>query len=391
KGPVAVAVILPTACVYALLQRRFIQILLRCSLLLGALIFLLINLPWFWMAFHRLGIEFWNGFFVSQNATRFFSVLLGHGGGPLYYVPVLLLGAFPCSAAGIPALWFAMKRNPSELWRQDVGRRLVLLSVTAVAVVVVVFSIAATKLPHYILPAFPFFALLGGYLLLEFDQTGQAENKGLRRVFWILLVVLCAGCALAALATPVVAEHYWTSLERLIRPDSSEYAFTAKPPLLGLLPFLLSAAFTIIALGACISRKLYGYKGVGLAICAGGLLACGIGVVAGVTALMPMHKPAITMAKDVEGKLGGGAEVVTYGLWKPTLFYYMNRKIKRFRFSEEDDFEDLKDLLASGRPVFVMTRKTLWSRIAEMPGSLQIASYEGYLLCGNQAAMERWR
>ena len=391
KGPVAVAVILPAACAYALLQRCFIPTLLRSSLPLGAVIFLLINLPWFVMAFQRLGWEFWNGFFMSQNAKRFSSALLGHGGGPFYYIPVFLLGAFPCSAAGAPGLWLAFKGNPPELRKNDILRRLAFFSAISLLVVFIVFSAAATKLPHYILPAFPFLSVLAACFMLRIcEEGGEGRHAGLLRFFWTLLCALCGGVAAAALAAPMVVTKFWGSIERLIRFDSSEYALTAAPPQLGALPVMLALCVGVMPFAVLWIKRGYGGKGAALAMCGGGMFACAIGIVCGVTALMPMHKPALAMVEDVKGKLGGGVEVVTYGLWKPTLFFYMGRDMKRFRYSEDDDFEDLKDLLASDKPVFVLTRAAAWKKLSTMSSARQLKRYDGYLLCGNPATASKW-
>lgn len=104
KGPVALAVVIPPAAVYALAQGRFLHTLRRSQVHWGILIFLIINLPWYGLAYYRLGGEFIQSFFVSQNLRRFSEVLLGHGGGFVYYLPVILMGAFPFTPAGLAAL-----------------------------------------------------------------------------------------------------------------------------------------------------------------------------------------------------------------------------------------------------------------------------------------------
>ena len=131
KGPVALAVVMPPAAIYALAQRRFLHTLRRAQIHWGILIFLIINLPWYGLAYYRLGDEFIRSFFLSQNLRRFSEVLLGHGGGFVYYLPVILMGAFPFAPAGLAALGGALFKNPKAQRQVDAGARLVLFSAVA--------------------------------------------------------------------------------------------------------------------------------------------------------------------------------------------------------------------------------------------------------------------
>ncbi len=385
KGPVALAVVLPTALVYALWQRRLWQVLKRAQLLWGLAVFLVINLPWYGLAFYRLGDEFWQAFFVSQNLRRFSEVLLGHGGGWFYYLPVLLVGGFPLAAAALPALGRALA-NPRPAREADPMARLRLLAAIASLVVLVVFTLAATKQINYILPALPFLALLGGFFLWRL-AAGESPGRVAGPVFWVVLIAGGAVWALALAAVPLGIGFAWPKILASIRPDSSEYALPLKPPLLVVWPL----AGALVAAGLLVGARLLKRRGrehlVGVGLVAGGALLSGVLVLG----LFPqaagvIQEPAKEMALAVRAKASGDTQVVTYGLWKPSLLYYLDRDIPRIRVPEKDI---LAKTLAQPQPVMVLTRARL-EGLEQVPGFQELGRYEGYLLGGNQAAAALW-
>jgi 4-amino-4-deoxy-L-arabinose transferase-like glycosyltransferase len=394
KGPVALAVVIPTAFIYALWQRRLWQVLKRCQLHWGLLIFLGINLPWYGLAFHRQGEEFWRAFFLSQNLRRFNEVLLGHGGGYFYYLPVLLLGGFPFSAAALPAWGSALFLNRRLARQADPLARLRLLAALATLVVLMAFTLAATKQINYILPAMPFVALLAGYGLWRWG-AGEARGGLANKVFWGALALFSLLFALALLALPLGLPWFWDKVLASLRPDSSEYALPLEAPHLWLWP-LLGALGSVLAwllprwvvkLGGQGQRRLLG-PSLGLsglvlsAVVMLGLLPQAAGLV---------QEPARRMALEAKARLPQEVKVVSYGLWKPTLLYYLDRDIPRLRVEQR---AELKALLASGAPVAVLTRASLAEGLpdglAQIAGFQVLATYGGYLLGGDDNAARLW-
>ena len=72
KGPVALAVVLPSAALYALIQGQFFYALRSARWLWGILIFLVINLPWYGLVWWKLGNQFIDAFFISPESAPFF-------------------------------------------------------------------------------------------------------------------------------------------------------------------------------------------------------------------------------------------------------------------------------------------------------------------------------
>jgi 4-amino-4-deoxy-L-arabinose transferase-like glycosyltransferase len=108
----------------------------------GWVILLCVAGPWYLLEYQRQGHAFIAGFFLRHNIERFQSPLQGHGGSVLYYLPAALLLLLPYSGFFIRILPTLrdMRRSPLScfLW-------------TWFLFVLVFFSIARTKLPHYLL------------------------------------------------------------------------------------------------------------------------------------------------------------------------------------------------------------------------------------------------
>jgi 4-amino-4-deoxy-L-arabinose transferase-like glycosyltransferase len=109
---------------------------------IGWIILLGVAGPWYLLEYQRQGNAFLAGFFLRHNIERFQGPLQGHSGSVFYYVPAALLLLLPYSGLFIRTLPMLrdMRRSPLNcfLWSWFLF-------------VLVFFSIARTKLPHYLL------------------------------------------------------------------------------------------------------------------------------------------------------------------------------------------------------------------------------------------------
>jgi 4-amino-4-deoxy-L-arabinose transferase-like glycosyltransferase len=130
-------------------------------------LFLLIAAPWYVIQYLREGEGFFLSFFGRHNLDRFQRPLEGHGGGWWYYLPVLLVGILPHTA-----LLLRASLRSRRLFADPLGRYLLIWF----GFVFVLFSLAATKLPHYLT-----YGYSGLFLLMapEADKPGPAG--------WLLL------------------------------------------------------------------------------------------------------------------------------------------------------------------------------------------------------------
>ncbi len=148
------------------------------ELLVLALVAVAIAAPWYALCSVRNGPVFWQEFFVKHHFARFTTDALQHRQPLWFYVPVLAALLYPWT----PVLVLAGIRD----LRLDLRCKFLL------AIVVfgfVFFSLAANKLPGYLLPLMPAACALGG---IGLSKTGNAR--------WILAAT---GALLAFL--PVVA------------------------------------------------------------------------------------------------------------------------------------------------------------------------------------------
>jgi 4-amino-4-deoxy-L-arabinose transferase-like glycosyltransferase len=128
--------------------------------------------PWYVAVGVRTAGAWPAGFFFIHNVGRFAAPMEKHGGGALYHPLGLLVGFYPWSCflplAVVVAARQIWKRALPEPTATALG--LVLLWM---AVWVGAFSAAATKLPNYIMPAYPAAALL--VAAFAADAAGRAR------------------------------------------------------------------------------------------------------------------------------------------------------------------------------------------------------------------------
>ncbi|MGH9502781.1 MAG: ArnT family glycosyltransferase [Terriglobales bacterium] len=163
KGPVAPFLAVVIVMIFAAAKGDY-RLMARTFWVPGIALFCLIWLPWY-VAVQLKNPEFFRVFILEHNLGRFGKNLYHHTQPFWYYLPVVLLGLVPWTIFVSVALtetvraWWSEKRNLFHL--QDA-----LLAFLAIWLVVPVafFSVSASKLPGYILPALP----AGTLLLAEY-------------------------------------------------------------------------------------------------------------------------------------------------------------------------------------------------------------------------------
>jgi len=392
KGPVAPAVILPTAFFYALFRRRFWEIFKRCGIIVGIIILIVINLPWYGLAYYRLGDIFIDKFFGSQILKRGTEVLLGHGGGPFFYIPVILIGAFPFTAPAIVGLFMAIKKffRKREIEEDSLLDKFVLLSALAVLLVWIVFSIAATKQPNYILPALPFLGVMVAYFWHRLIK-GKEMGKWFSKIFWFLFIFLVVIWVLAGILVPIVIPIIWPFLKSLIKPNSSEYALPLIAPIYIVLPILVAIISGVIGVYSTKFFKKKQIRKMAAAVTVGGFIFCVAGWMLGGSVINMLQRPEVALTTALKPKLTNETKVVTFGLWKPTMFFYLGRElIPKYRTNHKTDIVALGKLLDTDKPIFVIGRKRFDYISFEVKGFIEIKCWEGYQLGGNKAAVALW-
>lgn len=171
--------------------------ILRMHLWLGALIFIVITLPWFIQLHREGGSEFLHAFLVHNHLQRFLpikeSVQLGHHHPFYYYLAEFPAGFLPWSVVLVPALVTAFSSSGYE---KPVSGKNLLFAKCWFFTGFIILSIAETKRIVYLLPIFAPISIMTA---LYIDRTlSRTSFTKLEKPFLWLFGVLSLLIGLAA-------------------------------------------------------------------------------------------------------------------------------------------------------------------------------------------------
>lgn len=192
KGPAGLLMFLLSFAVWALLT-RFKRLPGLRSTLTFALAFLGVSSLWFGVEVIQRGPWFVNEF-VKYQIELFFTPVAGHRQAIYYHFVVVFFGCFPMSMLALPVLLSK---------KMDAGQEFIRLMRVLFWVVMILFTIVATKIVHYSsLAYFPLSFLAGTYVHRLIQQRQVAAGY-----VWRLL--LAVGCFFggAFVAVPLLAQH----------------------------------------------------------------------------------------------------------------------------------------------------------------------------------------
>ena len=129
---------------------------------LGTLLFLLIVLPWHIAMLHIYGKLFFDEYIIKHHLLRFIGSDVIHRERPfLFYIPILAWGFFPWVFSFVSMFVEKCRgfryRAYETLENKD---RFVALSIIGALFTMLFFSVSGTKLVTYILPVYPFLAVI---------------------------------------------------------------------------------------------------------------------------------------------------------------------------------------------------------------------------------------
>jgi 4-amino-4-deoxy-L-arabinose transferase-like glycosyltransferase len=252
KGPVGLLVPLGGALAFLALAGGLRQAWREAWPLRGPMLLLLVAGPWYAAMFWLHG---WDYAARARGETlgRVLRPVTGPGGTALFYVPVLLVGFFPWSAF-LPEAVVGALRQARARARQSRPAAVTVFAAVWLVAGLVLFSLAETRLPHYVLPLFPPAALLVA-------ASWPVSPSRLSRILLGGTAVVLAGLLVAA----------WGASDQLVRalaaayPGASGAALPVSALLIAVLLLGVGAA-ALIRDGGRLFRALAALSAVVLAI-----------------------------------------------------------------------------------------------------------------------------
>ena len=181
--------------------RHFLSTLWSMRPLTAIAVVLAVAGPWYVLVGLRTDGEWPAGFFGVHNFGRFFGAMENHRGPIFYYLVAIAAGFFPWSVLFSPSF--------AALWRHltqgDPWRASYLLVGCWFAVWVGFFSLAGTKLPSYVLPAYPALALFTAGFVEDWLCDPRVVSRVWNRMIWGTVALAGIGMLVAF---PIVAHLY---------------------------------------------------------------------------------------------------------------------------------------------------------------------------------------
>jgi len=195
KGPVAAVIVVLTLIVFLSTQKDWKRLLFKIKPLKGIFITFLISTPWYLLVLLKEGKVFLESFFGYHNLQRYTSVVNNHSEPWWFFLFIMTIGSLPFSIFLFHGIFETSKEfilcNGEESENEN---SLYVFSLCWLFSTLIFFSISATKLPSYWLPATPAAALL----IAKSAKTLISRKRNIS-IVWLLTSLILLGLSLALL------------------------------------------------------------------------------------------------------------------------------------------------------------------------------------------------
>lgn len=292
----------------ALAPRRILTAALELKPLVLLAVVGLVALPWYVTVGLKTDGAWLAGFLGKHNVARFTGSMEGHGGPVVYYLFAILVGFFPWSCLlpiGIYRLAVRLRENDANPHRA---------ADTFVAcwagLYVGFFSLASTKLPSYVLPAYPALAIITGKLIEERLRAPSLVPRAWFR--WALYTPAIIGVGIC-IALPIVAAY--------LLPGDAWLGAIGGVLVVG------SGVLVYFARREQSQRIMIAYAAMSLVFT--------VGLTAGVASRISMHTTSSQVVADVRQLTGSQPSLVAFRHYEPTLVYYAQRHVPSVATADE--------------------------------------------------------
>ena len=334
KGPVAFLLAALTLTSFLLTHNDWDRLLCKINPKKGFLITILISVPWYILVLIKEGKPFWDNFFGYHNFQRYTSVVNNHAEPFWFFLYIMILASLPFT----PFLYHGIFKALKDFLKiskesSNVTESLYTFSLCWLTSVLIFFSISATKLPSYWLPAVPAAAILISNSFVSL----KILNKSFL-YFWIFNILILFGLSIAFFFSNI-----WLSL--INDPEMPNLAseligsgiiFKAK---------LFFSSFTLLALilFSLKSRRILLYLQIFLLL-GQPFLMSPIRKLADTSRQLPLRNISKLILDIREGR----ESLAMIGIRKPSLHYY-SRQIVFYEPNTEEGLINLSERLNSDR------------------------------------------
>ncbi|MET0514006.1 MAG: glycosyltransferase family 39 protein [Nitrospiraceae bacterium] len=375
KGPVGFLIPLVTVSLYLFLVTEWAGFWKRGLPIAGPLIFLLLALPWYVAMLMIHGKQYVSSA-QADTVGRFSEAMEGHGGTPLFYVPVFLVGFFPWSG-WLPFAWYQAFESWRVAWKQD--KRSVTLKLDWFAAIwflagLVFFSLSSTRLPHYIAPLFPAAAILTASFW--YRCVSEVTVPGERAAIHIMTAL---GYVLA-LAFACLPSLYAQFVLKLVKefPAAAQMDVGNGPYIIA---FILLIGMALVSyFGLSESRRPAAFWA------AGASLAMVVLVITQFILPLLNHyylEPPQQLAEVAGLNLGREDRLIVYGQPRPSLVFYARRKAIMVPMNEEGNI--IQYLNHSGRTMLLLPQAMRGRLPVETMDYSVVLQRYGYILLSSQS------
>ncbi len=334
KGPVAFVLAFLTITSFLLSQKNWKILLSKINPKKGLLITILISVPWYILELIKEGKPFWDNFFGYHNFQRYTSVVNNHAEPFWFFLYIMILASLPFTPFLFHGIFQAFKdffKNSTESC--DISDTLYTYSLCWLISVLIFFSLSATKLPSYWLPAIPATALLISNSFISLKNTNKSYLY-----FWIFNILILFGFSVAFFFSNI----WLSSINDPEMPNlaseliNSGIIFKAK---------LLFSSFTLLAiiLFSLKSRNIILYLQIVLLI-GQSYLMTPIRKLADTSRQLPLRNISKLILDIREGR----ETLAMIGIRKPSLHYY-SRQIVFYEPNTEEGLINLSERLNTDR------------------------------------------
>ena len=366
KGPVAFVLALLTITSFLFCQKNWKMLLSKINPKKGFLITILISVPWYILELIKEGKPFWDNFFGYHNFQRYTSVVNNHAEPFWFFLYIMILASLPFT----PFLYHGIFKTFKDFLKSskescNVTETLYTYSLCWLTSVLIFFSLSATKLPSYWLPAIPAAALLTSNSFISLKNINKSYLY-----FWIFNILILFGFSIAFFFSNI----WLSSINDPEMPNlaseliSSGIIFKAK---------LFFSSFTLLAiiLFSLKSRNILLYLQI-LLLIGQSYLMSPIRKLADTSRQLPLRNISKLILDIREGR----ETLAMIGIRKPSLHYYSRQIVfyepnteeglinlsERLNTDRRENYEDQPDYEYKSLLVVIdeySTRRQQWSKI----------------------------